>query len=111
MRIFLFVILLLCAVPAWGGDMVQGGHCFAYFYFMDGEPAKIGKAVPAHVQYWKDLQLEYQGGPFGDDSGGMIVFTARSHEEAESVVANDPFVIERVVGKSWLKEWVVHSSN
>lgn len=82
---------------------------FAYFYFMDDTPEAMGQdAVPNHVQYWHELDLDgYQGGPFGDYSGGMILFNAADQNQAMKLVSQDPFVLRGLIGKSWLKPWLV----
>jgi uncharacterized protein YciI len=36
----------------------------------------------------------------------MIFFTAENFETAENLALGDPFVIEEVVKKSWIKEWI-----
>jgi uncharacterized protein YciI len=42
-------------------------------------------------------------GPFMDRSGSMAVFTTR--ETAEEFAAADPFVINKVVSKWYVREW------
>ena len=60
---------------------------FAYFYFNRNAPDRIGPVVPAHVKYWHAAGLEeYEGGPFGDRSGGLISFAAPSLEAADALV-------------------------
>ena len=82
---------------------------FAYFYFMKKNPDKIQQFVPAHVEYWKNSNVEgYLGGPFGDRSGGLITFKAENIEAAEKVADQDPFVTEDLLDNRWLKEWIVH---
>ncbi|NOZ04257.1 MAG: hypothetical protein GXO92_06585 [FCB group bacterium] len=81
---------------------------FAYFYFMKNDPNKIRAIVPAHIGYWKGLDLpSCSGGPFADKSGGLIVFAAPNREEATRIVMNDPFLLENLIDHKWLKEWVV----
>ncbi len=81
---------------------------FVFLYFMKREPEKIGKVVPAHVDYWKKCSLEkYSGGPFADKSGGVITFEAENLEEATSIIQNDPFVTKNLLEKKWIKEWIV----
>ena len=48
----------------------------------------------------------YVGGPFADRSGGLITFESESTEEAERLVANDPFIREGLLDRYWVKEWV-----
>lgn len=101
--------ITLLAAQGTGVAMDNGMHTYVYYYFMDGTPEAIGKAVPGHIQYWESLRLrEFQGGPFGDRSGGMIVFQASDMQSAKRIVADDPFVVQEVIGQSWLKQWLVH---
>ena len=79
---------------------------FAYFYFMKNQPENIGKNVPSHAAYWNNLALDaYQGGPFSDRSGGLILFKAENMGEAESIVHKDPFLVDDLVEKKWIKAW------
>jgi uncharacterized protein YciI len=43
------------------------------------------------------------GGPFDDRSGGLITFEINSREEAERLIAADPFVREDLLESSWVK--------
>lgn len=86
----------------------------AYFYFMNREVEKIRSLIPAHVRYWSEQSPPgYQGGPFRDRSGGLIIFEAEGMAEAERLVEGDPFVEEDVLASRWLKSWKVepHGSN
>jgi uncharacterized protein YciI len=81
---------------------------FAFFYFMKVGPDRLMEVVPAHREYWKVVDPpNYMGGPFGDRSGGMIMFDAASIEEAEKIAGQDPFVLEDILGDRWVKEWLV----
>lgn len=81
---------------------------FAYFYFMTDQPDKVGLIVPEHMDYWNKLQLEdYLGGPFQDRTGGLISFSAKDLESAETIVENDPFVREGLLERYWLKTWLI----
>jgi uncharacterized protein YciI len=80
---------------------------FVYLYFNRNEPEKIGRVVPAHVQYWKSANLiAYQGGPFADRTGGLITFMAPSLQVATEIVLKDPFVVEDLIAEKWIKEWM-----
>jgi hypothetical protein len=50
---------------------------------------------------------EYLGGPFADRSGGLISFETDSRDDAGQRVADDSFVREGLVDRSWVKEWKV----
>jgi uncharacterized protein len=77
-----------------------------YVYSMQREPDRVGRVAPRHSAYWNALRLaRYEGGPFADRSGGLITFEADSVEEAERLVAADPFVRERLLETSLLKRW------
>lgn len=81
---------------------------FVYFYFVRREPARIQSVVPAHVAYWRELNLnDYMGGPFVDQSGGLITFETESLEEATRIIMNDPLVLDDLIENKWIKEWVV----
>ncbi len=80
---------------------------FAYFYFMKNEPDKIREIVPSHIDYWKNNNLDnYMGGPFADRTGGLISFEAASLEQAAGIIEKDPFIINEVIEKKWIKEWI-----
>ena len=79
---------------------------FVYFYINRNDPEKIRQVVPAHVQYWKSAHLEeFQGGPFGDRTGGLISFVAESLEEATKIILQDPFIQEELIAEKWIKDW------
>lgn len=81
---------------------------FVYAYFMKDEPERVQAIAPLHAAYWHDLHLrDYRGGRFADRSGGLITFAAEDGFQAQRLVEADPFVLERVIGDSWLKEWAV----
>ncbi|MCW4039886.1 MAG: YciI family protein [Candidatus Bathyarchaeota archaeon] len=80
---------------------------FAYFYFNKQDP-KIPSVVPIHVEYWKTSEVKgYMGGPFVDKSGGLIIFRASSLEEAMEVIMKDPFILEDLIERKWIKEWMM----
>ena len=78
----------------------------AYFYLM-GDSARVPIVTAAHAKYWTSLKLQgYEGGPFADLSGGLIVFDTDSLATAEQYVAADPFVAEDVLASRSLKHWI-----
>ena len=81
---------------------------FVYFYFNRNEPEKIRQVVPTHVQYWKTVELKgYMGGPFGDQTGGLISFVASSLEDATNIILQDPFILQDLIAEKWIKDWIV----
>ncbi len=81
---------------------------FVFFYFMKNSPDKIRETVPAHVEYWKNSNVEkYKGGPFADRTGGLISFVTTSLEEATTIIMQDPFLTEDLIENKWIKEWIV----
>ena len=75
---------------------------------MKDEPERVRAIAPLHSAYWEELHLPlYRGGPFADRSGGLITFDAEGNSQAQQFVDADPFVVERVIGQSWLKQWAV----
>ncbi|OMP68098.1 YciI family protein [Domibacillus epiphyticus] len=62
---------------------------------------------PLHVEYLEKLEEEgkvFARGPFGDDSGGLVVYVADSYEEALTLAENDP-IVSNNVRRLELKEW------
>ena len=78
-----------------------------YSYMMRDEPDRVRAAAPQHAAYWRGLDARgYSGGPFADRSGGLITFEVNSNEEAERLIAADPFVQQDLLEVSWMKEWI-----
>ena len=78
-----------------------------YSYTMREEPDRVRAAGPQHAAYWRGLDARgYIGGPFADRSGGLITFEVDSYEEAERLIAADPFVQQDLLEVSWMKEWI-----
>lgn len=81
---------------------------FVHVYEMKPEPDRVGAVAPRHAAYWHGLGLRgYLGGPFDDRSGGVLSFEAGSREEAEALIAADPFVREQLLEESLTKGWLV----
>ena len=81
---------------------------FLYFYLMADAPDGVRATTPEHAAYWRNLPLRhYQGGPFADRQGGMVVFDADSLSEADRLAADDPFRRRDLIDQYWLKEWLV----
>ena len=78
-----------------------------HFYAMKPDADRVRSVAPQHAAYWNDLRLPgYQGGPFADRSGGLITFEAGSIEQAERIVAADPFMRKALIETSVVKQWV-----
>jgi uncharacterized protein YciI len=79
---------------------------FVYFYLMKDEPARVRAAVSRHVSHWRNVRLTgYLGGPFVDQTGGLITFEADDVSQAREAVRGDPFAQDALLDSSWLKEW------
>ncbi len=53
-----------------------------------------------HVAYLKKLHARGQlsmGGPFTDESGGLVILTVDSIDQARELIARDPAVIEGIL--------------
>ncbi|GIN97676.1 hypothetical protein J6TS1_35460 [Siminovitchia terrae] len=71
------------------------------------DPERNKDVLPRHIQYLDKLDKEgkiFARGPFGDGSGGLVVYIADSLEEATVLAENDPHVVEKV-RRLELKEW------
>jgi uncharacterized protein YciI len=81
---------------------------FLYFYLMRDASDRVRAVAPEHAAYWRELGLpDYLGGPFVDRSGGLITFEVASADEAERLVADDPFEQVDLLERRWLKEWMI----
>ena len=78
-----------------------------HFYAMKPDSDRVRRVAPQHAAYWHGLRLPgYEGGPFADRSGGLITFEADSINDAERVIAADPFVRQDLVATSVVKQWI-----
>lgn len=71
------------------------------------DPEKNKEVRPLHIEYLEKLEEEgkvYARGPFGDNSGGLVIYVADSYEEAQTLAENDPVVTHKV-RRLELKEW------
>ncbi len=72
------------------------------------DPALVTATRPAHRAYLTKLldagRLAYAG-PFEDGSGALIVYECGTREEAEALIAADPFNASGVFHKYTLKPW------
>lgn len=62
---------------------------------------------PAHKARWQEFMRRgvlLSLGPFTSGEGAMAVFTTR--EAAEEFAGEDPFVLNSVVGKWHIREWL-----
>ncbi len=86
---------------------------FAVFHqpgpnWAEGVPFGDQDGVEVHVTYMKEQLQEGNlvlGGPFLDNSGGMMVLRAASLEAARTIAARDPAVVRRLIQvtvKPWL---------
>jgi len=63
---------------------------------------------PSHREYLKSLLDSgklYQAGPFGDDTGAIIVYEADDLAEVEEILTNDPFAQNGVIVGASINEW------
>jgi uncharacterized protein YciI len=75
---------------------------------MKNDPDKINETIPEHVKFWNDLPLsQFMGGPFKDNSGGLILFQANKLEDALNLIEQDPFVKNDCIADKMVKEWSV----
>ncbi len=80
---------------------------FVCFDFNRRTPERIREVAPAHVRYWQMARItDYQGGPFADRTGGLIVFAAQGLQQATDIILQDPFVVEDLIDEKWIKEWI-----
>jgi uncharacterized protein YciI len=75
-------------------------------FYESGDLALAAGHFPAHRARYTDFMARgvlLSLGPFTDRGGSMAVFTTR--QTAEEFAAADPFVINGVVSKWYVREW------
>jgi len=70
----------------------------------EGERTAVSR--PYVVDANRVLLLHEGLGRSVDRSGGLITFESESTEEAERLVADDPFIREDLFDRHWVKVWV-----
>jgi len=82
----------------------------AILHMLDLEKNK--EVRPRHIEYLDKLDKQgkvFARGPFGDASGGLVVYIADTFDEALFLAENDPHVVNGV-RRLELKEWQVWKS-
>ena len=80
---------------------------YIFMYFLVDDVEKIKSTIGPHVNYWRNQEFDdYRGGPFTDKTGGLIIYSSNSYEEANEIINNDPFIKEGTLKEYWLKEWI-----
>ncbi len=80
---------------------------YIFIYFLGDDIDKVKENLGQHVNYWKEQKFDYyKNGPFADKTGGLIMFSAESHEKAQQVISRDPLLTEKVIKQFLLKEWI-----
>lgn len=81
----------------------------ALLEFTDDEGLRV-QTRPAHRDYLRSLfdsgRLTMSG-PWVDDTGAMLIYEAESQEEAEALLAADPYRAAGVLADARIKEWRV----
>lgn len=76
--------------------------------FEYGNQDQIAEVRPKHREYLTSLKESgklWASGPYTDDSGALIIYEADSQEEAEQLIANDPFRKAGVFQNYTIKPW------
>ncbi len=81
---------------------------FAVIFEYTSDKQKIQLHRPAHREYL--IRLRDQGqlavaGPFGDDSGSLIVYEAATPEDVEKILVDDPFAKNGVFVNRIIRPW------
>ena len=72
------------------------------------DKSKIAEVRPAHRQYLMSLRDAGRmaiNGPFGDDSGALIVYSADTKDEVDAMLRDDPFAKAQVFASWTIREW------
>ena len=80
-----------------------------YATYVD-DPTVVTQVRPTHRRYTAQLTAAGKlvaGGPFADGSGGLFIYEVASLEEAQAIVAADPYQTEGAFAHTELKAWEV----
>ncbi len=81
---------------------------FAAVIQYGSDKSKIAEIRPSHRQYLLSLRDAGKmaiNGPFGDDSGALIVYSAETKEDVESMIQADPFAKAGVFATWTIRQW------
>lgn len=96
------------------GAFKMRGMKFAALIDYTTDASKIAATRPAHREYLKtlfDSDRLVISGPFTDDRGGILVYEAKSAEDVEAMIRDDPF-FKAGVFVSWnIRGWKVVMAN
>lgn len=84
----------------------------AYFAleYRYADPEKRAAVRPRHLDYLRGLHADgklVMAGPLQDAAGALVVYRAADAEEAQRLVADDPYTREGVSADATLREWTV----
>ncbi|MCW2721544.1 MAG: uncharacterized protein QOG20_1107 [Pseudonocardiales bacterium] len=79
---------------------------FAVVWRYTDDTALLDEVRPLHREYLGDMVqrgVVRQAGPFGDGSGGLLVYDVADEHELQKWIAEDPFSVRGVVveSRSW----------
>lgn len=63
---------------------------------------------PSHREYCKalaDRGVLLAAGPYTDDSGAMLIYSAADAEELQEILQADPYTEAEVVAETTVREW------
>lgn len=81
---------------------------FAAILTYTDDTERIASVRPTHREYLSTLLEDgklYKSGPFGDDSGSLIIYEADDIATAQEYLANDPFTTNGIIVGAQLREW------
>ncbi|CAG2155916.1 hypothetical protein LMG31506_05528 [Cupriavidus yeoncheonensis] len=76
--------------------------------------SRILRARPAHRSYAQAIRAKGAliiAGPFADDSGALLIYQAKSKDEAMALISEDPYQAEGVYEATALSEWRLFGLN
>jgi len=81
---------------------------FALEYQFSADVGRRLAVRPRHRAYLEGLArkgIVLAAGPFGDDSGALIVYSVKNAHAFERILADDPYIQEDVFGTRSAREW------
>ena len=69
--------------------------------------ARVRPEHRAYMDHLLDTGKLIAGGPYADDSGALFMYEVQSVDEAEAMVASDPYSQQGAIADYQLKSWTV----
>lgn len=96
------------------GSDVPAARLYVNYAKYTSDHSRVLRVRPAHRLYTQSIRAKGAliiAGPFADDSGALLIYQARSKDEAMALISEDPYQTEGVYETYALSEWRLFGLN